>query len=109
MRPAVSTHQRRSCRHCGVANRIGDAGMAQEVLQPAGIHALRRQGIAGRVPQHVNVNRERQPGGFTGMFDLARNAHDAPSGSGTRAQPPSGGLENQCHQIMAMLILVALF
>ena len=44
-------------------------------LQPAGIHAFRRQGIAGRVPQHVNVNRERQPGGFAGMFDLARNAH----------------------------------
>jgi hypothetical protein len=32
-------------RHCGVAHRVGDAGVAQEVLQPARVHALGGQGI----------------------------------------------------------------
>jgi hypothetical protein len=49
--------------------------MAEKVLEPARVHALRGQGIAGRVPQHVDVNRERQPRGFAGMFNLARNTH----------------------------------
>ena len=32
-------------RHCGVAHRVGDAGVAQEVLLPARVHALGDQGI----------------------------------------------------------------
>jgi hypothetical protein len=40
---------------------------------------------------------------------LAERPAPAPSGSGTRTRAPSGGVEILCHQIMALLIFVALF
>jgi hypothetical protein len=42
-------------RHRGIAYRVRNAGMAKEVLQSARIHASVGQGIAGRMPDHVNV------------------------------------------------------
>jgi transposase len=62
-------------RHRGIAYRVRDAGVAKEVLQSPRIHASVGQGIAGRMPDHVDVNRKRQLGGFTGSLDHACNPH----------------------------------
>jgi hypothetical protein len=44
--------------HCRVADGVRDAGVAQEVLQPPSVHAFGGQCVAGRMPDHVDVNRE---------------------------------------------------
>ena len=78
MRRALAPHVlERFRRHGGVAYLVGDAGVAQEVLQPACIHSFRRQGIPGRMPQHVNVNRKRQVGDLATPLDHASDAHTA--------------------------------
>jgi hypothetical protein len=64
-------------RHCGIAYRVCDAGVAKEVLEPPRIHASVGQRVSGRMPDHVDVNRKRQLGGLTGSLDHARNAHAA--------------------------------
>jgi len=51
--------------------------MTQEVLQSARVHASVGQGVTGRMPQHVNVNRKRQLGGLTGALDHAGDPHSA--------------------------------
>jgi hypothetical protein len=47
-------------RHCGVAHRIRNRGVAQKMLKPPRIHASVRQRIAGAVPEHVDVHCKRQ-------------------------------------------------
>lgn len=64
-------------RHRGIAYRVRNAGMTQEVLEPARVHASVGQGVAGRMSDHVDVNRKRQLGDFTGSLDHARDAHAA--------------------------------
>ena len=49
--------------------------MAQEVLEPSRVHASIGQGVSGRMPDHVDVNRKRQLGGFTGSLDHAGDPH----------------------------------
>jgi hypothetical protein len=49
----------RSVNH-GVGNRL----VPHEGLQRPGIDAASRKRIAGRVPQHVSMDREWQPGGL---------------------------------------------
>ena len=51
--------------------------MAEVMLEAARIHSASRKGVAGRVPEHMDVDRERQLGGFAGAFDHARDAHAA--------------------------------
>jgi hypothetical protein len=46
-------------RHSRVADRVGDAGVAEEVLQAPRVHSACRQGIAGRVTEHMHVNGKR--------------------------------------------------
>ena len=48
--------------------------MPQEVLEPPGIHSPGRQCISGRMPQHVDMDRKRQPSGFASPFNRASNA-----------------------------------
>jgi hypothetical protein len=45
------------------------------VLQSACVHTLVRQGVAGGMAQHMNVNREWQLGGLAGALDHAANTH----------------------------------
>ena len=74
MRRALAPHAlERFRRHDGVA--YHDAGVAQEVLQPACVYSFRRQGIPSRMPQHVNVNRKRQVGDLATPLDHASDAH----------------------------------
>jgi hypothetical protein len=49
----------------------------QEVLQAPRIHSFGRQGVARRVPQHVDVYRERQLSGLSSAFYHAGDAHPA--------------------------------
>jgi hypothetical protein len=58
-------------RHCGVAHGIGDRGMPQKVLEPPCIHPPGRQCISRRMPQHVDMDRERQPGSLASPFNHA--------------------------------------
>jgi len=51
--------------------------MAEEVLEPPGIHSPGRQGVTRRVAQHVNMDREGKPGGFASPFYHAPDAHTA--------------------------------
>ena len=61
--------------HGRVSNRVGDAGVAEIVLQPAGIHSLSRQGKAGAVATHVDMDRERQFGSLASPLDHSANSH----------------------------------
>src|SRR5262249_58530716 len=45
-----------------VDDRIGDRPVSHEGLQGSGINTAPRKGIPGRVPQHVGMDREWQPG-----------------------------------------------
>ena len=63
--------------HRGVFDRVGDRGVAEEVLQSPCVHTLACQGVAGRVPQHVNMNRERQLSGLARSLDHPRDSHAA--------------------------------
>jgi hypothetical protein len=56
--PACFTVLERLRTHCRVADGVRDAGVAQEVLQPPSVHAFGGQGVAGRMPDHVDVNSE---------------------------------------------------
>jgi hypothetical protein len=51
--------------------------MPQEVLEPPCVHPPGRQCISGRMPQHVDMHRERQPSGFSSPFNHASNTHPA--------------------------------
>jgi hypothetical protein len=51
--------------------------MSQEVLEPPCIHSPGRQCVSGRMPQHVDMHRERQPSGFPGPLNHASDAHAA--------------------------------
>ncbi len=55
--------------HRSITHRVGDRGMPEIMLEPSGVHSASRQCVAGRVPEHVNVNRERQPSGFASPFN----------------------------------------
>jgi hypothetical protein len=44
-------------------------------LQPARVHALRRQDIPRRVPQHLRMDRERQVGNLAASLDHPRDSH----------------------------------
>ena len=63
--------------HRRVAHRVGDRGMPQEVLEPPCVHSPGRQCVSGRMPQHVDMHRERQPGSLASPLDHASNAHAA--------------------------------
>jgi hypothetical protein len=52
-----------------------NGAMAKPILNCPRIHSLGRQGVSGRVPQHVHMNRERQFGGLASPFDHAADAH----------------------------------
>jgi hypothetical protein len=60
-----------------MAYRVRYASVAKEVLQSPRIHASVGQGIPGGMADHVDVNRKRQLGGFTGSLDHARNPRAA--------------------------------
>ena len=62
-------------RHRSVAHGIRDRGMPEVMLKPARIHAAPRQCVSGRMPQHVDVYRERQPSNLASPFNHASNAH----------------------------------
>ncbi len=47
------------------------------MLKSPGVHSASRQCVSGRVPEHVDVNRERQPSGFASPLNHASNAHPA--------------------------------
>jgi hypothetical protein len=49
--------------NCRVDDGVGYRPVPHEGLQGPGINAAPRKGIPGRVPQHVGMNRKRQPGG----------------------------------------------
>jgi hypothetical protein len=51
--------------------------MAQEVLEPSGIHSPGRQCLSRRMPQHVDVHPERQPSSLASPLDHASNAQPA--------------------------------
>src|SRR4051794_24277182 len=51
--------------------------MAEEVLQPARVHSLVCQRIAGRVPEHVDMRLERQACRLASALDHPGNAHAA--------------------------------
>jgi len=52
-------------------------GMAEVVLEPSRIQSTACQRLAGRVPQHVDMHRERQPSGFASPLNRAGDAHAA--------------------------------
>jgi hypothetical protein len=64
-------------RHRGVAHGVRNAGVSEIVLEASSIHSTGRQSVARRVPEHVNVNWERQLGGFASSLDHATNSHAA--------------------------------
>jgi hypothetical protein len=64
-------------RHGGVADGVGDRGMAEEVLEPACVHSSGRQCVSRRMPQHMDMHWERQPSSLAGPFNHASNAHPA--------------------------------
>ena len=51
--------------------------MSEEVLEQPCIHPPGRQCISRRMPQHVDMYRERQPSGFPGPLNHACNPHAA--------------------------------
>ena len=51
--------------------------MPEEVLEPPCVHSPGRQSVSGRVAEHVDVDRERQPSGLASPLDHASNAHPA--------------------------------
>jgi hypothetical protein len=60
-----------------VSDRVGDAGVPEEMLKPPGVHAARREGVARRVTQYVDMDREWQLSGLASPFYHAPNAHPA--------------------------------
>ena len=64
-------------RHGRIAHRICDGGMPEEVLEPPCVHSPGRQGVSGRMPQHVDMHRERQPRSLASPFKLFTNQIDA--------------------------------
>jgi SAM domain (Sterile alpha motif) len=47
------------------------------MLEPACVHSPGRQCVSGRMPQHVDMDRKRQPSGFPSPLNHACNAHPA--------------------------------
>ena len=51
--------------------------MPEVMLKPARIHAAPRQRVSSRMPQHVDVYRERQPSSLASPFYHASDTHTA--------------------------------